>query len=231
MEYDLEETELVQSRSIVELWPLRVELVGQKTNDLEFVEGSGWVDRENQGFYWTNLLVGLQGNPRYSLWKRRIDLGLNGLLSFEADLQEFTRSGLVLEYGFDMDIYRFLTLEFSARSTNDLVYQYVPELADKVDRPRRDPLEDLINSLRLFDDEARRDSFFKIDSIEITAVHDLQDWELQFSYVGGPELSNENGISSYEWQGVFAILFQWRAITEIRRDIRIEDGTLDFVES
>jgi hypothetical protein len=124
-----------------------------------------------------------------------------------------------------------MTLEFSARSRNDLVYQYVPSQAEKVDRPPRDPLEDLVNSLRLFDDEARRDSFFKIESVEITAVHDLQDWELQFSYVGGPELISEGGRSEYEWQGVFAILFQWRAITEIRRDMRIEDGTLEFIES
>nr|MDA3949192.1 hypothetical protein [Spirochaeta sp.] len=231
LEYDLDETELVQARSVGRLWPLRVELQGQRTTGLEFVPESGWTDTGEPQFRWTSLAIGLQAEPRFRFWRRRIDLGLTGILSFDADLQEFTRSGLLLDYGFDVDIYRFMTLEFSARSRNDLVYQYVPSLAEKVDRPPRDPLEDLVNSLRLFDDEARRDSFFKIESVEITAVHDLQDWELQFSYVGGPELISEGGRSEYEWQGVFAILFQWRAITEIRRDMRIEDGTLEFIES
>jgi len=231
LEYDLEETELVQARSILGVWPLRVDLQGRKTTGLEFRPDSGWTDTGEPRFQWTSLAVGLEGTQRFRMWKRRIDLGLRGVLAFDADLREFTRSGLVLDYGFDLDIYRFLTLELAARSRNDLVYQYVPRLAEEVDRPYRDPLEDLVNSLRLFDTEARQDSFFKIESIEISAVHDLEDWELSFSYIGGPELTTEGGTSRYVWQGVFAVLFQWRPISEIRRDIRIEDGIVEFIES
>lgn len=231
LEYNIDETELVQSRSVVNLLPLRLALTGQRTNDTEFVEGTGWVDQEDIGFQWTTFELGIDTNPRFQLWKRRVELGLNGDLSFQADLQKFTQSGLVLDYGIDIDIYRFLTFEFAARSTNDLVYQYVPSFADKIGRPHRNVWEDLADSLRVFDAESRRNSFFKIDSVRLSAVHDLQDWDLTFSYVGSPELVTEDGISSYEWEGVFAVLFQWRAIPEIRRDLRIEEGKLEFVES
>ncbi|MFW6228939.1 MAG: hypothetical protein ACOC2V_05710, partial [Alkalispirochaeta sp.] len=231
LEYDLEQTELVQARSTLGVWPLRFDLQGRKTTALEFLPESGWTDTGEPGFHWTSLAVGMEGAPRFDLWKRRIDLGLRGVFAFEADLREFTRSGLLLDYGFDLDIYRFLTLEFIARSRNDLIYQYVPHLADEVDRPHRDPVEDLLNSLRLFDTEAREESFFKIESVEITAVHDLEDWELSFSYIGGPELTTDDGSSRYTWQGVFAVLFRWKPISEIRRDIRIEDGVVEFIES
>jgi hypothetical protein len=231
LEYDLEESELLQSRSNFRAWPLRWELTGRRTSGVEFVPATGWVTRGDPEFRWTTMAFGLAGEPEFTMWKRRINLGLQGGLLYEADLQRFTSSSLLLDYGFSLDIYRFLTLTVAARSRNDLVYQYDRRMAREVDRPYRDPVEDLINSLRLFDREAREDSFFKIESVEVRGVHDLQDWELSFSWVGGPELVNQAGISRYEWQNIFTVLVRWRPISEIRRDIRIEDGILEFVES
>ena len=84
LEYDLEETELTQARSIGRLWPLRLELQGQRTTGLDFSRDSGWRDTGEPRFRWTSLAVGLQAEPRFSFWRRRIDLGLTGILSFEA---------------------------------------------------------------------------------------------------------------------------------------------------
>ncbi len=231
LEYDMEEFHVLQSTSRLHAWPLRWEVVGRRTEGVEFVPAVGWQDQGEPAFRWTSMAFGLGGEPEFRLWKRRIDVGLKGALLYEADLQRFTSSSLVLDYGFSLDIYRFLTLSVTARSRNDLVYQYDPSKARTVGRPYRNPIEDLVDSLRFTDREARERSSFKIESVEIRGVHDLQDWELSFSYVAGPELVTRGGRSSYEWDGVFAVLFRWRPISEIRRDIRVDDGLIEFVES
>ncbi len=231
LEYDLDESELLQSRSTLRAWPLRWELSGRRTTGVGFLPASGWVVSGEPKFRWTGMAFGLAGEPEFVIWKRRVNLELRGALLYEADLQRFTSSGLRLDYGFSLDIHKFLTLTVAARSRNDLVYQYNRDMAREVDRPYRDPIDDLINSMRLFDRESREDSFFKIESVSISGVHDLQDWELSFSYIGKPELINEAGISRYEWKNLFSVLLRWRPISEIRRDIRIEDGVMEFIES
>ncbi|MCG8478392.1 MAG: hypothetical protein MI724_04790, partial [Spirochaetales bacterium] len=129
-----------------------------------------------------------------------------------------------------LDIYRFLEFQLTARTTNDLIYRYIEPLAEEVGLPERNPVEDLINSLRLFDEDAREESFFNLDSISFSAVHDLEDWELSATYTGRPELETENGISNYRWRGIFSILIRWRSISELRRTIEVEDGTVEFVQ-
>ncbi len=231
LEYDMKENRLARSDSQLRLWPLRWDLEGRLTRGYEFVQGTGWVDHGEPSFHWTSTAVGIDAEPSLSFWKRRVNLALNGAVLLEADLQRFTSSSLILDYGFDLDIHQFLTLGVSARSRNDLIYHYAAPLAEEVDRPYRNPITDLVNSLRFSDKRAREESFFKIESVEIRGVHDLKDWELTFSYTGGPELDTSGGEAEYRWQGIFAVLFRWRPISEIRRDIRVEDGVLEFIES
>ncbi len=229
-EYDLEETRLQQASSSITLWPLSTTLTGRYTEGFRFVEGTGWVEQDTEDFRWTTLTVGLDGERELNFWKRRIDVSLNSSLGVDIDLLRYSSSSLVIDYGFTLDIYRFLDLEFSASSRNDFIYQYFEGPATELGRPRRRFGEDLINSFRLFDQEAREESFFKIDRIDITAIHDLQDWELSFTYSGSPQLEEEGGVSEYRWRSVFAILLRWRSISELQRNIRIEDGEVEFIE-
>lgn len=229
-EHNVEESRLQQAVSGITLWPLSVTLTGRYTGGFSFEEGSGWVSEPEEDFRWTSLSVGLDGTQTYRFWKRRVDLSLNGSLSADIDLLRYSSSSLVVDYGFTLDIYRFLELDFSARSRNDFIYQYFQGPAAELDRPRRSLGDDLVDSLRLFDREARENSFFKIDRIDLSAVHDLQDWELTVSYSGLPQLETEGGQSQYRWRSVLAILLRWRSISELRRNIRVEDGEVEFLD-
>lgn len=231
LEYDLEEEYLLQSRTALRLWPLSLRLVGQRTRGYDFDTAVGWVLNDDEQFRWTSLAVGLAGERNINTWHRRVDLTLLGELAVDFDLLRYSATGLVVDYGLALSVHRFLDLELSARSRNDFLYQYVPSLADEIGRPRRSFLEDLINSLNIFDSEAREDSLFKIDSFSLSAVHDLQDWELSVSYTGRPELERESITPRYEWRGVLAIMLQWRPISEFRRNIRVETGgEIEFIE-
>lgn len=230
IEYNLEESRLQQASTDLTFWPLTATLTGRHTGGYHFEEGRGWVSEPEEDFRWTNLAVGLDGSQTLRFWKRRVDLDLNGSAAIDVDLLRYSSSSLVLDYGFTLGVYRFLNLEFSARSRNDFIYQYFDGPASELGRPRRELIPDLIDSLRLFDVDAKTNSFFKIDRIDISAVHDLQDWELTMTYSGLPQLETDNGQSEYRWRGVFSILLRWRSISELRRNIRIEDGEVEFVD-
>ncbi|SIP98718.1 hypothetical protein SAMN05920897_102102 [Alkalispirochaeta americana] len=230
LEHDPDRTELVLSRSTLRLGPLQTQLTGRRTVGYDFDPLQGWVSDQSDDFHWTRLTVDLRGKQQVQWWHRRVDLTLDGRVTLDIDLQRYTSSSLLIDYGATFSIHRFLDFRIAARSRNDLLYQYVPSLADEVERPRRNVLSDLADSLSLFDREAREETAFKIDSLSISAIHDLEDWELEFGYSGRPELETVGGQSRYEWRSVVTIFFRWRPVPEIKRNIRIEDGEIDFVD-
>lgn len=229
-EYDTEAIRLEQARTSLAGYGIDAALTGRYGSGYTFTPGNGWQQENTESFEWTNATVGASIDRTLRTWKRRIDLVLNGDADLDMDLQRFTNSSLLLTYGFSLDIYRFLELEFAARTRNDLIYQYVPSLAKQVDRPHRSLTTDLLDSLSIFDRERRETAFFKLESFNISAVHDLQDWELRFDYSGRPELDREAQPQTYRWQSLFSILLRWRPIPELRRSIEVEDGSVEFGE-
>ncbi|MFO8042666.1 MAG: hypothetical protein R6U25_05660 [Alkalispirochaeta sp.] len=229
-EYDTEAIRLEQTRTSLAGYGVNAALTGRHGSGYTFTPGSGWQQDATESFQWTNATVGVSVDRTVHTWKRRIDLALTGDADLDMDLQRFTNSSLLLTYGFSLDIYRFLELEFAARSRNDLIYQYVPSLAEQVDRPHRSLTTDLADSLRLFNRERRETTFFKLDSLTISAIHDLEDWELRLDYSGRPELDQEAQPQTYRWRSIFSILLRWRPIPELRRSIEVEDGSVEFGE-
>lgn len=231
LEYDLEEEYLLQSQSVLRLWPLSMRLTGRRTEGFDFDPLLGWVRNDDERFRWITYTVSLDGEQNIRRWHRRFDLALQGNLALEVDLQRYSTTSLLMEYGFSLSVYRFLDLTFSARSRNDFLYQYVDPLADEIGRPQRSFTEDFANSLNVFDRNAREDSFFKIDSLELSAVHDLQDWVLEARYSGRPELETDGIGARYEWRSTLTILVRWRPISEFRRNVLVdEEGKIEFIE-
>lgn len=229
LDYDLDAVELTRARTQLDLWPATIALEGRRTGSFEFVDAQGWVATdEPERFHWTRLELVVDAEQRIRTWKRRIDLSLVGDLRLTTDLQRFTNSTFSFDYGVRLDVHRFLDLEVRARTSNNLVYQYVPGFAERTGRPVRPFGEDLINSLRLFDRAAREDAGFKLESLEISAVHDLQDWDLFVTYSGRPELDQETTPQRYRWQSLLTLELRWRAISELERRIEIEDGEVGF---
>ncbi len=231
LEYDLDEENLLQSRSSLRAWPLTMRLIGQRTQGYDFDPLEGWLRDDHEKFRWISYTIGIAGERQFQRWHRRVDMTLEGELAFDFDLQRYTNSGLLLEYGVSLEVYRFVDLRLTARSRNDFIYQYVPALAEEIGRSPRNPVTDLANSINFFNREAREDSFFKIESLEFAAIHDLSDWELQLSYTGRPELEVQPDRARYEWRGIFTVLLRWRPIPEFRRNLQVDDrGTIEFIE-
>jgi len=228
LEYDTEAGRLEQARSSLSAYGVDTAVVGRYTTGYAFEPGSGWAANDAEKFRWTRATVGIGIDEELYTWKRRITLSATSDADLDMDLQRFTNSSLLLSYGFAVDIYRFLELEVAARTRNDLIYQYVPSLAEQVGRPHRSFGTDLVDSLRIFNRARRETALFKLDSLDLTAVHDMEDWELRVRYTGGPELDNDAQPPTYQWRGVLSILLRWRPIPELRRAIEVEDGEVEF---
>jgi hypothetical protein len=228
LEYDMDRLNLLQARTSLSAWIFDAALTGRETVGYRFVPGAGWEQEGEPTFRWTTLTSGVAVDQTVQTWKRRIDLALIGDLAINMDLQRYTNSNLLLNYGFSVDVYRFLELDVTARTRNDLIYQYVPSLADETGRPRRRFGADLLDSLRIFDRPTREESFFKLESLSISALHDLQDWELSFTYTGRPILDEQRQPADYRWDSLVSIVLRWRPISELRRTVEIKEGDVTF---
>ncbi len=223
--YDLEEEHPTSFAFMATLWYLQVQFNAAYTEPFRYEGASkGWVKQDRKEFIPSNFSLGL--SYRYEpepLWKNRIRLssGLNSNLSM--NLIRYTESSLSISYDLVFSIYRFLDLKLSTTSKNTMVFQYFPSLAEGVDRRWRNPLLDLAKSFNFFNTRDRYDSFFKLSSIKLEAVHHLDDWDLTVSYTGTPELLTlANGRQEFRWNGILGIFLQWKPIPEVKSEFRYD---------
>jgi hypothetical protein len=229
--YAIEEERFDRSVTALDAWIATLSYEARYTPVYDFDPGGGgWTSTGEEEFqpYSFTTTVNAVWEP-FPYWKRRIYPSANIDASYEANLLRFTESALRLSYGVSLSIYRFLDLEFEAVTVNDFTYQYFPDLAREAERETRNPFTDLANSFAFWDRQKRRESFFKLESIRVSAVHDLQDWELTVSYEGQPTLESGGGEPSrYRWESLLTIFLRWRPISEIQSTITYDDGDLDF---
>lgn len=226
VDYDLEPVGVTLSDTTLRFGPLAVALSARRTIGSRFVAASGWVSTTDQALRLTSGSLSLDLEREIVRWKRRVRLELFAGAHLTADFQRFTASRLVLDYGLTLSIFQFLDLTFRARSRNDLIYQYVPVLAETVGRPARNALVDILESVNVFDTAARERALFKIDSFSVELEHDLQDWVLTVAASARPEIDRTGVRPTIRWANTISILVRWRPIEELEREVRIQDGEL-----
>ena len=161
-------------------------------------------------------------------WENRVTFSTTASAAIEANLQRFTESRLTVRAGFNLFVHEFLELSFSSTSRNEFLYQYVPALAERVDRPPRNPLLDVARSFNFFDRAQREASFFNLQSLSVEATHRLGDWDLVLSYSARPTLSEDVTPPQYEWDSQFSAVVQWRPLPELRSEVTYEDEEVQY---
>ncbi|MFQ3619871.1 MAG: hypothetical protein SNJ78_02890 [Spirochaetales bacterium] len=223
--YDLEEEHPTSLTFQALLWYLQFRFNASYTEPYTYGGVTqGWIKQEKKEFIPTDFNAAI--SYRYEpdpMWKNRIRLSSGLQSNLWMNLIRYTESSLSVTYDLTFSIYRFLDLKLSTTSKNSLVYQYVPSLAEKVDRKWRNPLVDLLKSFNFFNSQDRYESFFKLSSIRIEAIHYLDDWTLTVSYTGSPELVTlATGKQEFRWNGILGIFLQWKPIPEIKSEFRYD---------
>jgi hypothetical protein len=72
----------------------------------------------------------------------------------------------------------------------------------------------------------REESSFKLQSINLSLVHNLHDWDFSLTYSGKPVLDED--AHTYEWVPSLTILLQWKPIPEMKKEITYDEDGLNF---
>jgi hypothetical protein len=89
------------------------------------------------------------------------------------------------------------------------------------------PLTDLAQSFNFANNDDRRRSGFKIQTISLKAVQHFPDWDVSVEYQGSPQLithTNASGMQyvQNEWSPTFSIQVKWKAVPEVKSNIHQE---------
>jgi hypothetical protein len=92
----------------------------------------------------------------------------------------------------------------------------------------QNPFIDLLKSFNFFNRKDRIDSNFNIESISLSATHNLSDWDLNFKYTGLLDPISVGNIKEYQWKSEFSIFVIWKPVPEIKKNISYSENEIDF---
>ncbi|MFW6343170.1 MAG: hypothetical protein ACOC2B_00360 [Sediminispirochaetaceae bacterium] len=161
------------------------------------------------------------------MWKDRIRLDTALSASYYMDMQRFTDNILGIELNIDASIAEFFEFNLSLRSENNSLYQYVPAYAESLEEVEyKNVFVDFLRSLNIFNRDDLLDTDFNLQSLSLSAVHHMNDWDLSLIYSGEPGLNEEE--KKYNWESEFSIVVQWKPIPEIRKEAEYSGEELLF---
>lgn len=205
------------------LGPLESSISWEQRDLLELNSGkTAWVETGESSFELSEFDIGLDIKLDQRNWGVSVfDVDWN--ISWEHDFVEFTESDLSSTLSFSWFINRFMLIELSTTSSNSQMYRYFSSYNESLGLSTRSIVKDLLKSFNFFSSEDRRDSFFKLESYEISLLHDLGDWMLSISYEWEPVITTaSDGSSQYEIQTTLNFFLQWLPITELSNEIDME---------
>jgi len=158
------------------------------------------------------------------LWNKRFSFSVNVNSSLSFDLQRYTSSRFTFGLGVNMSIMNFLDFSLSTGSENVVVYRYFqnmpffdPPPVDLYAGYETNFFTDLLNSFRFDKEELRRQSGFKMKSLNLSLLHHLGDWTARLSMTMTPYLPQ--GSRAYQFNNEISFVIQWIPIEEIKTEI------------
>ncbi len=196
----------------------------------EFDPVKGWYipqekkDNDEKEFlpYSLSLSYSLPGNTHY-IWFNRVSFSFGLNTSVVADLLRPTNSYFLFSPSIKFKIHEFCDISFSASSRNSVLYWYFHnEEGDMYSDWGGFPgniFKDLLDSFRFDDEEKRRNSGFKLKSLNMTVSHDLHDWKANMTMKVEPRIITENGKKMYDFKPYVTIGVVWNPMESMKTTI------------
>ena len=170
-----------------------------------------------------------------NIWNNRLSFSANVNSALTFDLQRYTYSALSFSMGIGVGIANFLDVKLSTTSENAVVYRYFQFLPFFRQPPTNlysgyetNFLMDLMDSFRFDSDTLRKQSGFKLKSLNLSLVHHLGDWNASLSMTMTPYLDNTTFPFSYKFSNEISFLIQWVPISEIKTEIDYTQNNLSI---
>ena len=120
----------------------------------------------------------------------------------------------------------FTSFSFSSESRNDVIFRYFQEgLNYEPQIPgETDFMTDLLNSFAFGNKYLRRQSGFKLKSLSMAMIHNLDDWNVSSKMTISPRLIEEENSSHYDYSPYFTFSVIWKPVSGIKATITDEYG-------
>ena len=236
--YDLEEEEHESLKFALSGFGLQAAYTASYITGYEFEQGKGWRLKSEKEFQPYQLsLAYVSGNKNFKRWSERISVSPSISGSVVYDFLRPTSSYLRVIPALTFRINNFLNITFSMESKNNVIYRYFCSDSDYQEKysgkGERNMIKDLLNSFRFDDEDSRKSSAFKLQTLKVEITHDLDDWDLSCSFSVKPRLMTESstgydsshgGKSYYDFSPYFSIGVVWRPLGSMKTQIVDEYG-------
>jgi hypothetical protein len=153
---------------------------------------------------------------------------LNPSLALAQSLVRFTESTLAFNLSTSLKLDDKFTFTFSSSSLNSEAWHYyaglfgselsaIPNQNYTAAQFQVNPLEDIWNSLKIWDTNSLRQSLFKLKSLSFKAEQDLHDWTLSAEVTTAPLY--DSTASTYSLDTTFTFLLKWKDLSDIKTKI------------
>ncbi len=205
-----------------------------RTKPYRMEAGTGWVE-ETGGEKFIPSALGLKFNNSSSpfelvSWKNRIALQTRVVSNLKFDLVKQTESFFTFSLELTLKIHEFLDVSFSSTSSNEVIARYYQ---DFINLPAPLPGEknvfvDLLKSFNFLDIQDRKESGFKLQSLNFQLTHYLHDWTMHFRTSLKPELKISGSTYRYEFTPLISFIVQWKPVTDLKTTVRSEEGVFSL---
>ncbi len=188
----------------------------------------GWVAGTNKKFQAEDMSLSYSwSNASFYFWKDRISLSPSVSPNLSMNLVRPTESSFSITGSLSFKINEILDISFSATSRNSSVFKYVQSLSNiGVDVPgEKNIFVDLFNSFAFWDDNLRKKSAFKLQTLSLKLNHELHDWKLSAEFSISPKLMKDTVPYYFEFSPYFKLSIVWKPLSSMTTTIVDDHGT------
>ncbi len=227
--YNLEDNNPDSLKISASMFGLQLSYLQSYVLGYDFNSLTGWKIREEKQFlpYSFSLSYTLPAKTYYR-WFNRVSFAIGINTSIVADLLRPTNSYFTFVPSIKFKIHEFCEITFSASIKNSILYWYFHnddgDLYSEWGGFPGNILKDLIDSFRFDDEEKRRNSGFKLKSINMSVTHDLHDWKASMTMKIEPRIITQNGKKMYDFKPYITIGVVWNPMESMKTKIVDEYG-------
>lgn len=222
--YNMEDEKPESLRLSASLFGVQISYIQSYVLGYDFDSMTGWKIRTEKEFlpYSFSLAYSHSGKT-HKTWFNRVSFSLGLNTSIVADLLRPTNSYFLFTPSIKFNIHEFCDITFSASSRNSVLYWYFHnEEGDLYSDWGGFPgniVKDLFDSFRFDNEELRRNSGFKLKSLNMTISHDLHDWKANMTMKIEPRIITENGQKMYDFKPYITIGVVWNPMESMKTSI------------
>ena len=222
--YNMEDENPESLRLSASLFGVQISYIQSYVLGYDFDSMTGWKIRTEKEFlpYSFSLAYSHSGKT-HKTWFNRVSFSLGLNTSIVADLLRPTNSYFLFTPSIKFNIHEFCDITFSASSRNLVLYWYFHnEEGDLYSDWGGFPgnvVKDLFDSFRFDNEELRRNSGFKLKSLNMTISHDLHDWKANMTMKIEPRIITENGQKMYDFKPYITIGVVWNPMESMKTSI------------